>query len=385
MLNSHKNARTTVHTLKSKECSDLAVNALNRNLNISINGKLSQKTLFQTIIGMSVNRLSIHSIGNFVHKGPCETSIKYHLAKLDLPTLENVNSQILTYAADPLLKKGKKYQFAIDLTNDPYYGKIDDTNADYVIRSKMKKSTTYFYSYVSLYIIRKGERLTVAVFPVKKGVRMAEYVRKCIETIRHLDVNVEVLCLDRGFYSKEVFAFLQGEGIPHILPVKKQSNEMKEILIGNKSRFARYTMKGKGKPLEMDIAIDVQYQQGKMGKYGNVNLGYVVHGLSWTPRRIYNTYKTRFAIEASYRIRNSVKCKTSSKNVTIRYLYAIISLLLKNIWVVLQRIYFSPVKRGPRTIEEDLFRFDQFRMMVWEGTRKVLRPVTEISALRAPV
>jgi len=384
-MTKYQTARTTIHTLKSKECSDFAVNALNRNLEIPINGQLSQKTLFQTIIGMSVNRLSIHSIGNFVQKVPCETSIKYHLAKLDLPTLESVNSQILTYATDSLLKKGKKYQFAIDLTNDPYYGKIDDTNADYVIRSRPKKSTTYFYSYVSLYTIRKGERLTVAVFPVKKGVKMVEYVRKCMETIQQLDINVEVLCLDRGFYSKEVFAFLQGEGIPHIVPVKKHSKEMKELLMGKKSRFARYTMKGKGKPLEMNIAIDVHYQQGKMGKYGNVNLGYVVHGLSWKPRRIYNTYKTRFAIEASYRIRNSVKCKTSSKNVTIRYLYAIISLLLKNIWVVLQRIYFSPIKKGPRTIEDDLFRFDQFRMLVWEGIRKVLRAVTEITALRAPV
>ena len=381
----HHHARTTVHSLKSKECSDLAVNALNHNLNIPINGKLSQKTLFQTIIGMAVNRLSIHSIGNFVQKGPCETSIKYHLAKLDLPTLESVNSQILMNPADSILKKGKKYQFAIDLTNDPYYGKIDDTNADYIIRSKMKKSTTYFYSYVSLYTIRKGERLTVAVFPVKKGVKMVEYVRKCMETIQQLDINVEVLCLDRGFYLKEVFAFLQGEGIPHIVPVKKHSIEMKTLLKGKKARFARYTMKGKVKSLEMDIAIDVQYQQGKMGKYGNVNLGYVVHGLNWTTRRIYNTYKTRFAIEASYRIRNSVKCKTSSKNVTIRYLYAIISLLLKNIWVVLQRTYFSPVKRGPRTVEEDLFRFDLFRMLVWEGIRKVLRPVTEIPVLRAPV
>lgn len=381
----YPNARTTVNTLKSKECSDLAVNALNRNLAIPINGTLSQKTLIHSLVGMSVNCLSIHSIGNVVQKVPCETSIKYHLAKLDLPTLENVNSQILTYAADSLLKKGKKYQFAIDLTNDPYYGKIDDTNADYVIRSKMKNSTTYFYSYVSLYIIRKGERLTVAVFPVKKGVKMVEYIKRCMEKIQQLDINVEVLCLDRGFYSKEVFAFLQDEGIPHIVPVKKHSAEMKALLKGKKGRFTKYLMKGKGIPLEIDIAIDVQYQQGKMGKYGNVNLGYVVHGLDWTTRRIYNTYKKRFAIEASYRIRNRVKCKTSSKNVTIRYLYAIISLLLKNIWVVLQRIYFSPVKRGPRTVEENLFRFDLFRMLVWEGIRKVLRPVTEISALRTPV
>ncbi|MDE4907354.1 ISH3 family transposase [Methanogenium marinum] len=334
---------------------------------------------------MSVNRLSIHSIGNVVQKVPCETSIRHHLSKFDLSTLESANSRILTYAADSLQKKGKKYQFAIDLTNDLYYGKIVDTNADYVIRSRPKKSTTYFYSYVSIYIIRKRERLTLAVFPVKKGVKMVEYVRKCMETIQQLDINVEVLCLDRGFYSKEVFRFLHDEGIPHIVPVKKHSVETKTLLNGKKARFAQYTMKGEGKPLKMDVAIDVHYQQGKMGKYGNVNLGYVVHGLDWTPRRIYNTYKTRFAIEASYRIRNSVKCKTSSRNVTVRYLHAIISLLLKNIWVVLQRIYFSPIKRGPRTVEENLFRFDQFRMLVWEGIRKVLRPVTEIPVLRSSV
>ncbi|WFN34998.1 hypothetical protein L1S32_02445 [Methanogenium sp. S4BF] len=147
--------------------------------------------------------------------------------------------------ADSILKKGKKYQFAIDLTNDPYYGNIDDTKADYIIRSKMKKSTTYFYSYVSLYTIRKGERLTVAVFPVKKGVKMVEYVRKCMETVQQLDINVEVLCLDRGFYSKEVFAFLQGEGISHIVPVKKHSIEMKTLLKGKMARFAQYTNKGK--------------------------------------------------------------------------------------------------------------------------------------------
>ena len=384
-MTKYLNARNKVHTLKSKECSDLAVNALNQNLEIPINGSLNQKTLFQGIIGMAVNRLSIHSIGNFVQKVPCETSFRHHLSKLDLPTLENMNSRILTYGAGSLLKKGKKYPFAIDLTNDPYYGKIDETNADYVIRSKPKKSTTSFYSYASLYTIRKGERLTLAVFPVKKGIRMVEYLRKCVEVIQELNVNVEVLCLDRGFYSKEVLSFLQNEDIPHIMPVKKYGAEMSALLVGNRARNATYTMKGKGKPLDINIAIDVKYLQGKNGKYGNINLGYVAHGLDWKPRRIYNIYKTRFAIEASYRIRNTVKCKTSSKSVVIRYLYAVIALLLKNIWVVLQRTYFSPVKRGPRTVDEDRFRFDQFRIFVWEGIRKVLRAITEIPVLRSPV
>jgi hypothetical protein len=65
-----------------------------------------------------------------------------------------------------------------------------------------------------------------------------------------------------------------------------------------------------------------------------------------------------------------VKAKTSSRNVVLRYLLTIISFLLKNIWVALQWMFFSKVQRGPRTIDEDLFRFDFFRLFVLEGSGK---------------
>lgn len=382
MAKYRKYARTVVQTLGAQECSGLAVTALDDHLTIPINGKLTQKTLFQGLIGMAVNRLSVHSLCKVASKIPCETSFRYHLSKVDLPTLERINSQILLSIAGQLLKKGHKYQFAIDLTNDPYYGGTDETNEDYIIRGKQKKSTTRFYSYLSLYAIHKGERLTLAIFPVMQGVPMVEYLRRCLDVIRDLGVETEVLCLDRGFYAYDVFSLLQDEGIPHIMPVKKQGEEMKKLLEGNRARYATYTMKKKGKPLEMNIAIDVHYLQGKNDEYGNVNLGYVVYGIDWKPRKIHDAYKTRFAIESSYRIRNEVKGKTSTKNAAIRYLYAIVALMLKNIWVFLQWRYFSPVKQGPRTIDEDRFRFDQFRMLVSEGLRRVLKPRTEIPVFR---
>ena len=110
----------------------------------------------------------------------------------------------------------------------------------------MKKSTTTFYSYVSLYITTKGQRQTLAVFPVKKGVSKVEYIRKFLAIISDAKVNIEVICLDRGFYSNDVFSFLQEENIPHIVPVRKHGKELKKILRGNHSRYARYTMMGTG-------------------------------------------------------------------------------------------------------------------------------------------
>jgi len=382
MSNKRQITRRIKNELRAEDCSEIAVKAINRHITISINGTLKQKTLIQSLVGMSANKLSVHSINQVVEKVPCETSVRYHLSKVGLDTLLELESKILTYSNDRILVPGKSYHFAIDFTNDPYYGEIVDANKDYVVKSKMKDSTTTFYSYVSLYITTKNQRLTLAVFPVKKGVSKVEYIRKFLAIINDAKVNIEVLCLDRGFYSNDVFSFLQEKNIPHIVPVRKHGQELKKILRGNHSRYARYTMMGTSGPLDLTLAIDVQYLQGRNKKFGNVNLGYVVYGIDWKPRRVYLVYKNRFAIESSYRIRNIVKAKTSSRNVVLRYLLTIISFLLKNIWVTLQWMFFSKIQRGPRTIDEDLFRFDLFRLLVWEGIRKKLKFVPSVAVLR---
>jgi len=79
------------------------------------------------------------------------------------------NEKIMMQKPIESLKPEKKYEFAIDYTNDPYYGNIDISNEKYVIRGQSKKSTNSFYSYISLYIINDKERFTISVLPVEKG------------------------------------------------------------------------------------------------------------------------------------------------------------------------------------------------------------------------
>lgn len=366
-------SRRKEKVFRAEECCEIAVDAIARHITIPINGTLKPRTIIQSLVGMSTNNLSIHSITRIVDRIPCETSVRYHLSKLDLDALQTIQSKILSYSQSMILKPGKSYHFAVDFTNDPYYGTTVESNHDYVIKSRQKDSTTTFYSYISLSIITTGHRLTLAVFPVKCGVRKTEYLKKFLEIIRDLNLQITVLCLDRGFYSHDVFAFLQNENVPHIVPVRNYGTALGRVLTGNRARYARYTMPGPDFPLDLTLAIDVHYQKGRNGKAGNVNLGYVVHGITWNPRRVYNVYKKRFAIESSYRMRNIVKAKTSSRSVVFRYLLAIISFLLKNIWVALQRAYFSLPQRGPISVNEDLFRFDHFRILIWDHLLNTLK------------
>jgi len=370
--------------VKPKECCALVVESLDYHLTIPIRGKLNQRDIFQTLVGMASIHKSIHSITQMVNEVACETSLRYHLKKIGIEDLERASTAILAHSLGQVLTSGESYQFAIDYTNDPYYGTTNSLNEDYVIHSKLKKSTTHFYSYVTLYVITKDKQMTLAVYPFRHGISKVGYIARCLDRISDLGFNIEVLCLDREFYTRRVIEFLQTVQIPFIIPVRKQGNRIKELLQGKKSRFVEYTMRGKP-ALTLTIAITVKYQKGKGGKHGGVNLGYVVNRINWSPVRISQVYRSRFSIETSYRMRNLAKPRTTSRNPAIRYLYALISFLMKNVWLALLWTRFSPIRQGPKTIDMRSFRFGLFLLLVWDYLGSTLKFVRSIPAYRCPV
>jgi len=203
------NSKTTPEVkLKPKHCINTVLKPLTDNIKIKINGSLICKDLFYTAVCMAVDNVSVHSISKHYQKVVCETSIRHHFQKLDLDNLVRINEKVLLQEALKILGKGKKYEFAIDFTNDPYYGETYSSNENYVIRSKAKKSTNSFYSYIFLSIITKNNRFTVSVLPVEKNKTKVDYLSYFIDCINKLNFKVKVLCLDREFYSVDVFAFL---------------------------------------------------------------------------------------------------------------------------------------------------------------------------------
>ena len=381
-FSSFKPGYTRKVELKSKECVDYVLKPLKYHVTIKINGSLTREDIFRTVVNMAVNKISIHSVSKHYQDVACETSLLYHLKKLDIEKLIQSNEKILLQELIKNLKPGKSYEFAIDLTDDPYYGKIDSSNEKYVVSGQAKKSTNSFYSYVSLYITNKNERFTVSVLPVEKNKTMVEYLSYFIDLIKRLNFKIKVLCLDRGFHSIDVFEFLQTNKIPHIVPLIKRGEQMKQLLNGNKARSEQYVMKNSKKKILLGIVIDVKYLKGKRGKKGQENLGFVVFGVKWSPRKVSTVYRRRFAIESSYRMRNIVKPKTSTKNANIRYFYTLISFLLKNVWLYLQKKHFTIIKRGPQVIDEDKFRFEMFILLIEEWLRRKLRVRLMVKCLR---
>lgn len=176
--------------LKSKECIDAVLQPLKDHVTIKINGSLTCEGIFRTVVNMSVNKNSVHSVSKQYQDVACETSLRYHLKKLNMEELIKSNEKILLQELIKTLKTDKSYEFAVDLTNDPYYGKTDLSNEKYVIRSQAKKSTNSFYSYISLYITNKNERFTVSVLPVEKDKTMVEYLSYFVDLINKLSSSL---------------------------------------------------------------------------------------------------------------------------------------------------------------------------------------------------
>jgi len=109
--------------LKSKYCIDSVLEPLISHITLRINGSLTSEDVIRTVVNMAVNKNSVHSVSKQYSDVACETSLRYHLKKLNMDELIKSNENILLKNPLKTLRKGKRYEFAIDLTNDPYYGK----------------------------------------------------------------------------------------------------------------------------------------------------------------------------------------------------------------------------------------------------------------------
>jgi len=101
------NSAINLPSIIERECFKRVISALDESLEIQIRGKLSQRKLFETVVGMASNQGSIHSTTKCLIDVPCETSMRHHLQKLDFDFLQENNVEILTADVISILDRGK--------------------------------------------------------------------------------------------------------------------------------------------------------------------------------------------------------------------------------------------------------------------------------------
>lgn len=289
-----------------------------------------------------------------------ETARKALLATLpDYVTLQRQLNAALSGRLPKTLRTHLQ-RLAIDLTLIPYHGQpFRDLNEVY--RGQAKSGTSHFHAYATAYVVRKGQRYTVALTGVNKGEALKDVVERLLRQAASVGVRPRLLLLDRGFYSVAVIRYLQKARCRFLMPVVCHGRSPRQrggptgsyvFRTWKKSGWSTYTLtNAKKQTATVSICVKCRNYRGQWNRHGRQALIYAYGGYRpGSPEAVFTTYRLRFGIETSYRQMHEGRILTTSRRPEVRLLYVGIALVLRNLWVWLHYQVLSRPRRGGRQI-----------------------------------
>jgi DDE family transposase len=289
-----------------------------------------------------------------------ETARKALLATL--PDYATLQRQLNAALAGHLPKTLRTHlqRLAIDLTLIPYHGQ-PFRDLDEVYRGQAKDGTSHFHAYATAYVVRKGQRYTVALTGVRKGEALKDVVQRLLRQAASVGIRPRLLLLDRGFYSVAVIRYLQQARHPFLMPVVCHGRSPKQsggptgsyiFRTWTTSGWSTYTLTDAQKQTAtVSIAVKCRNYRGERGRHGRQALIYAFWGFQpASPEAAFTTYRLRFGIETSYRQMHEGRIRTTTQRPEVRLLYVGIALVLRNLWVWLHYTVLSSPRRGGRVL-----------------------------------
>lgn len=110
-------------------------------------------------------------------------------------------------------------KIVIDFNLIPYYGEASASELPFIYRSKAKNDTCSFYGYATLYVIKKGKRVTLAIKAIRRQDTKVGIITYLLALIEPINLKIKRLYLDREFFCVPVIRWLQALNIPFVMPV----------------------------------------------------------------------------------------------------------------------------------------------------------------------
>jgi putative transposase len=307
------------------------------------NTRIRAEDLIAVLGYASANRISTESACQELQGAPSGNRMREVLAQAlpDRAILQRALNRILRAQTPRFVKKGKRSYFvAIDLTLIPYHGKcFADENE--IVRSQAKSGTTHFHGYATVSIVHDQQRYVLALRFVEKGESMETIVTWLLHRLKSMGISIRCAYLDKGFCSVPVLKTLKRRKLRFIIPipVRGKSGGVR-TLFHAASRKTIYTFHSPHHG-EWEVAAVVvkKYSKGRYKRKGARWFAYAVGRLpkSIEPHQVFEMYRQRFGIEASYRQMNQVRARTASRNPVLRLLLVGLAFVIFNLYIALRQ------------------------------------------------
>jgi len=303
---------------------------------------------------------------NFYSEDGCPNgdTLLYHLKKFDtselLESYEKITDQIISMAKNRGLLNSP-VDCAIDFTDELYYG---DRHDPMVVGTKPQKGTSKAFRFATLTIIEKDCRITIRVLPVNENTSKHDVVADLVKYAQER-IEIGVLCIDRGFYSVNVFKTLNSLGVKYVIPAVLNPRNVWNMRGQQPPKIIPITIGGdKGKmSVSANLVVVLDKDMEKRGFVTNMDLDRM------HTRKLSALYSKRWGIETSYRVKKDFRPKTTSKNYVIRLFYFLFSVCLYNLWELVNVILALIDLVDPKTpvIAAKLFGTILFRAFELNG------------------
>jgi hypothetical protein len=286
----------------------------------------------------------------------------------DPDRLERRLQTALTKDLPRSVRRGR-WPVAIDITLIPYHGQPFRDPAE-IFRGQPNSGTTHFHAYATAYLVRHGQRFTLALAWIRYGTTSAEVVCELLRRVRAAGVQIRVVLLDRGFNNAGVVRYLQAARIPFIMPqavhgrtpANGQLRGLRAIRAKHPTGWTTYRWKPHGDTRHVSVDLCV-CRRRRRDRRGHRVFLYACGRIHASPQWVKNIYRSRFGVETSYRQMNRARIRTTTRRPALRLLFVGVALLLRNLWAWLHWTALARRRRGRRQLQADKLRLAT--MLLW--------------------
>lgn len=291
------------------------------------NSRITAENIIAVLGYASANRISPEAACHELKGAPSANRLREVLVQAlpDRATLQRALNRILRAQTPRFVKKGQRsYYIAMDLTLIPYHGECyEDQNE--ILRSEAKSGTTHFHGYATVSIVHDHHRYVLALRFVENGESMETIVAWLLNRLKSMGISIRCAYLDKGFCSVPVLKTLHRRKLRFIvpIPVRGKSGAVR-TLFHAASRKTSYTFQSpQHGAWEVPAVVVKKYSKGRFKRKGARWFADAVGRLpkSVEPHQVFEMYRQRFGIEASYRQMNQVRTRTASRNPVLRLLF----------------------------------------------------------------
>ena len=367
--------RKRPYTITPKDVQLHAADLLQRHLKLKDHGPKCRASVLLTVLFYAAARMtSIAAACTGLLQAPSDQAVRDALVAT-LPKIHELQRRINRVLAGDLPKalRRRRQPLAIDLVLIPYHGEpLKDE--DEIYRGQPKSGTSHFHAYATVYVVRRGQRFTLALTYVRKGEKLEAIVKRLLQQAAKTGVKPRYVLLDRGFYSVGVIRYLQAARYPFLMPVvcrgrkvehPKGPSGTRTFLTWKRSGWGSYTLTdAKKRKATVSICVQCRNYRGQWKRHGRQRLVYAFWGMRPSSYRwVHETYRSRFGIESSYRQMHQARIRTCTRDPLLRLLFVGVALILRNVWVWLHWEILSHPRRGGRRV--DLMQLPFRAMLSW--------------------